>query len=257
MSRHESFHRLALGALMLTVVVVLGALYAVDRDADDPALVNTANAQTDVAVETPMEPGQANLREGAQRTTTEPQQPSAAIHQDTLICRRADDRAPLAGISLYQNDILRLGPTGADGKLLIGDLGWDMRILWGEGWAPQRLRGAANPPEVLFVPADSKIDISLKNTSPQHKVIRSILQMRGADTPPEGIWTPKLEVTNWDRLNASQVPPGTYDIYVWISKDMGTPEPYQLHAVTLNPAQHLQLTIDLIADKQDTHEDDS
>jgi hypothetical protein len=258
MHAQESRNRPVLGVLVFAIAVLFGAYFLVElRENNGPALTNSTQRQSAATTEMTGPLNQPTTRGNVDFTTSDAAPSENEITQQILLCRRADNGKPLAGVSLYQEGVLGAGPTLANGKLAFGDLGWKAWILWAPGWIPQRLSGSNMPTEALLVAADGQVEITLLQSTPQHTIIRSLLQKHGSETPPEGPWTPRLQTANWDRLIAKKVPSGTYDIYLWISKDMGTPEPYTLHAVELKPEQHLRLSIDLVADQQDTHEDDS
>jgi hypothetical protein len=248
---------LLLGALLIAAAVVIVALAKDDEGASAPALSSPESSESGAAPD----PGSATVEAPTSPTRSEalPGTAGSALPPTgfLLTCRRADDGRPLAGISVFQDGAMTGGPSTDAGELRLEAPAWERRILWKAGFIARRLDGPELPSEVLFEAADAELDLSLRNGGPEHRVVRTLLEQRGGNSPPNGPWKPRLKVESWDRLIARDVPPGTYDVYVWISKGDGAAQAYSLRGVHLPAGQRTRLSLDLVADALATNESDS
>ena len=85
-----------------------------------------------------------------------------------------------------------------------------------------------------------------------------MLQPLGPRPTPEGPWTPAFEERSLDLWVADRVPPGGYDLYLWITFPDGEPRPFSQRAFLVTAGHAKRLSIDLAAPRDpDELESDS
>lgn len=248
-----------------TLIAVAAVVFLLSRLGDDGArlhpegLTQSEQATGGLAHEAP--PDADGTRSLAAAPETVRSGPRPALVEPPagflLTCLRAEDGEPLPGVRVYEDGAVGAGPSTAQGVLAMGTPTWGRRTLWAKGRVARRLDGVQLPQEVRFERADAELRVALLQATPQHRAVRTKLQRHGPETPPQGPWTPRLEVETWERLVARDVPPGTYDVYVWIALGEDTPKPYSIRHVVIEAGERETLTIDLVADALSTHESDS
>ncbi|MCA9000730.1 MAG: hypothetical protein KDB61_02320 [Planctomycetes bacterium] len=247
--------------LLLLAALVAGGIWYGTGSGPEP---NTAGL---TSTEAPESPSNAQIQTPAQenpepRTMVGPSEESqdhkpVGPESRRVVCLDASTGDPVAGMGLYEVERV-VGPSGDDGLLEFQQYGpFSKWVLWGPGWVPQAYRPASGAEEVRLVRADASLEVALRGSTPEHRITRTLLQPRGDRSLPEGAWSAKLEAPAWDRLTAKNVPPGTYNVYVWIAEDKSAPTVYSVNGVELLAGQEKRLTIDLVADRPNTTERDS
>ena len=75
---------------------------------------------------------------------------------------------------------------------------------------------------------------------------------------PEGPWTPSFRERALDVWIAERVPPGRYDLYLWVTFPDGEPRPFSRRAFVVAAGESTRLSIDLAAPRDpDELESDS
>jgi len=208
-----------LGILALGMLLLLGWP---DRPVDGSASADLP------ALESPATAGRIPpVREKETTRTGKSLPPAHGIpHQEFRIqaLARENDR-PLQGVGLYGRDGLIGQPSGRDGFLRIPlqDLApFGSPVVWGPGRVPLHLGSSRPLPlQVHLRPADGSLRVRLLAATPAWKVIRSLLQSRERPSSGKEAWEPRLAQTDYDILTAEEVPPGHYDLYVWIASPDG------------------------------------
>jgi len=136
---------------------------------------------------------------------------------DRLVCLRGSDREPIAGISIFIADLPVCGPSRKDGVLEFVRGRAQSFTVWGEGWVPFLVRRFEGTPEtVLLEEAAARLEVRLLNLDPGDEIVRTLLQPHAFQVTGKASWEPVLASTSPDRLAADGLPPGTYDVYVWV-----------------------------------------
>jgi len=168
-----------------------------------------------------------------------------AAESARITCLESGDRSALPGVRLYSGSTPVAGPSGTDGVLSIEKPGFGKRTLWAPGWTPKVVYAPSLPSEVLMVAADASLEVRLLNFSGEHRVLRTLLQARGAAVATEGDWSPVLTQAELDTVRAEGIAPGAYDLYVWITYQYANPQPYSRTQIELPAGELTRLEIDI------------
>lgn len=232
--------------ILLFALLGLGAvslLFLVDRSRIAPA----ATPRGEVAPPT-ADPRQSDLlrpEAAPARTTGRPIESAPEEVPLTLVCRRLSDRSLLAGISLYVEGRPVAGPSGDDGALQVVRDGRQPLVLWAEGWRPVFVRAVEpTPAAVLFEPADAGLEVEVGGLRANEEIVRSLLQPHEFPATGESLWDPSLAPAGFDRLAARQLPPGTYDLYVWVQRRPEAPRVLSEKAVQLDSGRTTRVRLD-------------
>jgi len=206
-------------ALALTIAALLVAVAALSwrlaGAGARPELEAAPGASTASDVDPARIVAASNTAAPAQPVPPERAPISALELEVRLVCLRAADRRPVAGVSLFVQERRVAGPTEDDGVLDLEEAPREA-CVWGPGWTPVFLpRGRPLPAEVLLEPADAALAVRLENLALDRRVVRTLLQPTGWHATGQAVWEPELVLTGPDRLMARGVPPGAYDVYVW------------------------------------------
>ncbi len=157
----------------------------------------------------------------------EPPSPESSSPRQTFLLQvlSSEDDRPLEHIGLYAPGG-RIGqPSGPDGFLRIHPEAlppFISPVVWGHGRVPLRLGPSRPLPQrVHLQAADGALQVRLLSATPAWKVIRSLLQSRERPSTGEEAWEPRLEQAAYDLLSTREIPPGGYDLYVWIASPDG------------------------------------
>lgn len=166
---------------------------------------------------------------------------------ELLHCLRRANGEALAGVRMYRGAGSIAGPSDAEGTLEVVDAPSGAVTLWAEGYAPVALRGGALPTEVAFDLADAALELLLLNGTAEHRVLRSLLEPRAPGSTSRGPWVPALEQRTLDVWSAERVPPGSYDVYVWVLFPDEEPRALSHKAVEVRAGESTRLEFDLAA----------
>jgi hypothetical protein len=234
----------ALAFVAAGVVLVVAAVGA--WETGDPA-----NPRAGAEAPTPA-PGPAivdpatPVRDADDRTAA----PEPAVEPLRIRCLEAASRAPLAGVHLYRSTGERervAGPSDADGVLEVDAPARWAHTLWCDGWLPVAVPKSGPPAEVLFESADASLELRLANTTAEHEVIRLLLQPHTAGGSPKDPWVPALEPWSLDVYGARRLPPGKYDVHVWVSQRMREPRAFSVAGVEVRAGEQASCSVDLAA----------
>ncbi len=172
-----------------------------------------------------------------------------------VTCSQRTNGEALNGVHLYHGTGPIAGPSDAEGALEVRGAPPGALTLWVEGWIPVEVRGEALPHEVAFDAATAALELRLLNVTSEHRFVRSLLQPRAPNSVPGSLWTPTLEERALDVYVADRLPPGTYDVYVWVALARGEPRAFSLEAVEVEAGGTTRRSID-VASPQDPEEGD-
>ncbi|MFQ5748222.1 MAG: hypothetical protein ACE5H3_02060 [Planctomycetota bacterium] len=163
--------------------------------------------------------------EPARTRKSPPPAPEIPRKEFLLQVLSSENNRPLEHMGLYGSGGLIGQPSGKDGFLRIPLLDlppFISPVVWGSGRAPLALGpGRPLPRRVHLQPADGSLRVRLVSATPAWKIIRSLLQARERPSPGKEAWEPRLAQTECDLLAAGGLPPGSYDLYVWIASPDG------------------------------------
>ena len=153
---------------------------------------------------------------------------------------------PAAGVRLYSKDGPIAGPSDSKGWIEVPDapIG-GIWTAWAPGWAAQRV--GSRPPfpdEVLLEPAAAGLRVSVRSSDPAAQIVRTRLVAIGRPGTPEEPWAPRLEIQRPLGAGSGQLPPGPYDVYVWITRDNAAPRILPRQRVELEQGRTLDLDLD-------------
>jgi len=97
---------------------------------------------------------------------------------------------------------------------------------------------------LLFTPADAELHVVVASQDPGLRVLRGLLQPLDRPATGEDPWDPQLATRGDRRLVADRLPPGGYDLYVWVVDEAGDTKPLEATRLTLTAGQQLRLELD-------------
>lgn len=173
-----------------------------------------------------------------------------ALERDRAVvvsCLQRASGAALQGVRLYAGLEPSAGPSDEEGILEVPTPPAGRVTLWAEGWLAVTASGEALPSEVAFDAADAAVELRFEGATNEHRLLRSVLQPRAPSSTPEGPWTPAFEERALDLWVADRVPPGDYDLYLWVTFPDGEPRPFSQRAFVVTAGESTRLSIDLAA----------
>lgn len=234
---------LILVALLLSAAAVLVASLVLRVDGAGPSGASPAPGVPAGEVR-PAPPDLAAAPADRQRDRAPSEEPESA-GPAPLRCLDRSTGAGLAGVRMYHRAACVAGPSDAEGALPVPDDLTGVVTLWAEDRVPVVLRGETLPAEVAFDIADASLELRLVNATGEHRVLRTLIEPVAATTIPKGPWSPVLEERTLDVWQAERVPPGSYDVYMWVVFPDGGPRALSQRAVEVRPGAVTRLSFDL------------
>jgi hypothetical protein len=137
-------------------------------------------------------------------------------------CVRRADRAPLAGISLYVDGKVVAGPSGIDGRIAFDRRPAEPFVAWAPGLRPAFVQaGRETPDEIALSAADAALEVAIDNLEPGKEVRRLFVHPYAFSAEPGAPWAPELRLERFGTYRADALPPGAYDVYLWLEDDAG------------------------------------
>jgi len=207
----------------------------------EPMVVAPVGSAGGVPERTAITPPPAREEPGRESLATAPS------GRHALTCLRVGTLAPLAGIRLWVGERAITEPSGADGILTIdGELPALVVTAWGEGSVPLELRRDALPERALLEPADGELEVELVHREAEERVKRFELHPHLAAAAREGPWRPALEQLDEDLYRAKRLPPGEYDVYLWVSSGRSAPRPLAARSVKVDAGRRARVRLDAV-----------
>ncbi|MDP6849566.1 MAG: hypothetical protein QGH51_02110 [Planctomycetota bacterium] len=141
-------------------------------------------------------------------------------------CFQKEKGTPLPGIQLYLNTEVVAAVGAKDGSLkLPPESSKSVSVLWKPGWNPHRFfAGEVIPEKLYFVESNANLVVRIQGMKSNWRIVRSQLQSREFPSTDKSPWRPILRKTEHGSLRADKIPPGVWDIYVWIAHSGNPPE---------------------------------
>lgn len=162
------------------------------------------------------------------------------------------DGSPLPGISAYVGEELLAGPSDESGQLELIPPPGLRTTFWGPGWTPRQFHSRDMPTDrVELTAATASLEVLVDHLAPEEGVLHSRVESMDWTATSKTAWSPTLDRIAPYRLQASDLAPGRYQVYVWIGAagDQGLAlEPVE---VVLEPTKKTVVRLDANARPDD------